>query len=78
MNAHDLQELTIDDRRQKEGELAEQLFERGLQKVTGQLDKPAKLRNVRRNLARVLTVVNEKSAAEGAVVKGAVVEGAES
>jgi large subunit ribosomal protein L29 len=65
MKAQELQELTIGDLRQKEVELAEQLFALRLQKVTGQLDNPAKLRNVRRDLARVLTVVNEKSASEG-------------
>ena len=65
MKAHDLKELTIDDLRQKEDELAEQLFALRLQKVTGQLDNPAKLRNVRRDLARVLTVANEKAAGEG-------------
>ena len=66
MKAPDLRELTINDLRQKEDELAEQLFALRLQKVTGQLDNPAKLRNVRRDLARVLTVANEKAAAEGA------------
>ena len=66
MKAHDLRELTIDDLRQKEDELAEQLFALRLQKVTGQLDNPAKLRNVRRDLARVMTVATEKTAGEGA------------
>jgi len=62
MKAHDLRELILDDLRHKEDELAEQLFALRLQKVTGQLDNPAKLRNVRRDLARVLTVANEKIA----------------
>ena len=66
MKAHDLRELTVEDLRDKETELAEQLFALRLQKVTGQLDNPAKLRHVRRDLARVLTVVREKSGAEGA------------
>lgn len=61
MKASELRELTIDDLRQKEAELAEQMFALRLQKVTGQLDKPAKLRGVRRDLARVLTVVGEKA-----------------
>ena len=65
MKAHDLKELTVDDLRAKESELSEQLFALRLQKVTGQLDNPAKLRHVRRDLARVLTVAHEKSAAEG-------------
>ena len=65
MNAHDLRDMTVDDLRAKESELSEQLFALRLQKVTGQLDNPAKLRHVRRDLARVLTVAHEKSAAEG-------------
>ena len=32
-----------------------------LQKVTGQLDNPAKIGDVRRDLARVLTVLREKA-----------------
>jgi len=66
MKASELRELTIDDLHQKEDELAEQLFALRLQKVTGQLNNPAKLRNVRRDLAKVLTVANEKTAAGGA------------
>ena len=66
MKTQDLTELTIEDLRQKESELADQLFALRLQKVTGQLDNPAKLRSARRNLARVLTVANQKAAAERA------------
>ena len=66
MKTQELRELTIEDLRQKESELADQLFALRLQKVTGQLDNPAKLRSARRNLARVLTVANEKAAAERA------------
>ncbi len=64
MKTQDLTELTIEDLRQKESELADQLFALRLQKVTGQLDNPAKLRSARRNLARVLTVANQKAAGE--------------
>jgi large subunit ribosomal protein L29 len=66
MKTQELRELTIEDLRQKESELADQLFALRLQKVTGQLDNPAKLSSARRNLARVLTVANEKTAAERA------------
>jgi large subunit ribosomal protein L29 len=66
MKAQELRELTVDDLRAKEAQLAEQLFALRLQKVTGQLDNPVKLRHVRRDLARVLTVVREKSNTEGA------------
>jgi large subunit ribosomal protein L29 len=65
MKAHELRELTMDDLRHKETELAEQLFALRLQKVTGQLDKPDRLRAVRRDLARVLTIAGEKAGREG-------------
>lgn len=66
MKATELRELTRDELRTKETELAEQLFALRLQKVTGQLENPAKIRNVRRDLARVLTVLGEKARAREA------------
>ena len=49
--------------RGREKELAEQLFALRLQKVTGQLEKPSKVREAKRELARVLTVLAEKQQA---------------
>lgn len=66
MKATEMRELTRDELRTKETELAEQLFALRLQKVTGQLENPAKIRNVRRDLARVLTVLGEKARAREA------------
>jgi len=64
MRASDLREQTVDELREKETELAEQLFALRLQKVTGQLENPAKIPAVRRNLARVLTVLQERESAK--------------
>ena len=61
MKAVELREQTVEDLRIKEAELAEQLFALRLQKVTGQLENPAKISAVRRDLARVLTVLGEKA-----------------
>ncbi|MCB1008028.1 MAG: 50S ribosomal protein L29 [Acidobacteria bacterium] len=47
----------------REKELAEQLFALRLQRTTGQLEKPSKFREARRELARVLTVLREKQQA---------------
>jgi large subunit ribosomal protein L29 len=47
----------------REKELAEQLFALRLQKVTGQLEKPSKVREAKRELARVLTIQREKRSA---------------
>ena len=55
MKAHDLREQTVEDLRHTEVELADKLFAIRLQRVTGQLDNPAKIRALRRDLARVLT-----------------------
>ena len=62
MKAAQFREQTIDELRDRERELAEQLFALRLQQVTGQIENPAKLRLVRRDLARVLTVLREKEA----------------
>ncbi len=62
MKAAQFREQTVDELQEKERELAEQLFALRLQQVTGQIENPAKLRLVRRDLARVLTVLREKQA----------------
>ena len=59
MKASELRDKTLDELQESERELAEQLFALRLQKVTGQLDNPVKMRVVRRNLARVMTVLRE-------------------
>ena len=65
MKASQLREQTADELRDKEKELAEQLFALRLQQVTGQLEKPSKVGDTKRDLARVLTVLREKQMAAG-------------
>jgi large subunit ribosomal protein L29 len=62
MKASELRDSTVEDLRDRERDLAEQLFALRLQKVTGQLEKPHRVRQVRKDLARVLTVLQEKQA----------------
>jgi large subunit ribosomal protein L29 len=62
MKASELRDMTADELRDKERELAQQLFALRLQTVTGQLENPAKVKTTRREMARVLTVLREKSA----------------
>ena len=57
----ELREKPEADLRMREKELADQLFALRLQKVTGQLEKPSKVREAKRELARVLTVLAEKA-----------------
>ena len=60
MKAADLRESTLEELRDKEIELAQQLFNLRLQKVTGQLENPSKVKGAKKDLARVLTVIREK------------------
>ena len=55
-------ELSVDELRSKERELDDQLFRLRIQKSMGQLDVPLKVRVVRRDLARVKTLLKEKQA----------------
>jgi large subunit ribosomal protein L29 len=64
MRASELREQTAEELREKETALAEQLFALRLQKVTGQLENPARIPAVRRDLARVLTVLQERESAK--------------
>ncbi len=61
MKATDLRQITVAELKDRERELSEQLFALRLQKVVGQLANPAKIQHVRRDLARVLTVLGEKA-----------------
>ncbi|HEX9943702.1 MAG TPA: 50S ribosomal protein L29 [Thermoanaerobaculia bacterium] len=60
MKAAQFRDQTTEELRDRERELAEQLFALRLQKVTGQLEKPARVRQVRKDLARVLTILRER------------------
>jgi large subunit ribosomal protein L29 len=63
MKARDLRDLTLAELRAKEQELTDQLFALRIQKSTGQLEKPDRLRTLRRDRARVMTVARDKEAA---------------
>jgi large subunit ribosomal protein L29 len=51
---------TVDELRQEEKDLRKELFNLRFQKVTGEIENPLRIRRVRKNIARVLTVINEK------------------
>jgi large subunit ribosomal protein L29 len=61
MKASELRELDADTLQAKVKELDDQLFRMRIQKSMGQLEAPGKIRNVRRELARVHTVLNQKA-----------------
>jgi large subunit ribosomal protein L29 len=60
MKASQLRDQTTEELSDRERDLSEQLFALRLQKVTGQLEKPARVRQVRKDLARVLTILHQR------------------
>ena len=63
MKAAELRDLGPDELGAKERDLADQLFRLRIQKSMGQLEAAHKLKAVRRDLARVKTVLREKETA---------------
>jgi large subunit ribosomal protein L29 len=62
MKAAELRDLGSDELGARERDLTDQLFRLRIQKSLGQLEAPAKVRSVRRDLARVKTILKQKSA----------------
>ncbi len=63
MQAKELRTKSIDDLNKELLELLREHFSLRVQKANGQLNRHTRLRSVRRDIARVKTVINEKKAA---------------
>ena len=63
MKARELKEMSEAELRQKEKEVTEELFNLKFQHATGQLENTQRLPQVRKDLARVKTVLREKEIA---------------
>ena len=59
MNSSNLRELSIEELETKSSELRAELFNVRIRKATGQLENTAKLRTLRRDIARAETVLRE-------------------
>ena len=60
MKAMEIRELTVDDLRARVTDLEDQIFRFRIQKSMGQLAAPGKARDLRRDLARINTILREK------------------
>ena len=61
MKARELRDLTEEELRSKEEELKDQLFKLRFQHTLGQLENAMKLKNIKKDIARIKTVLNAKS-----------------
>jgi large subunit ribosomal protein L29 len=64
MKAVDLREMTIEELRTRERELAEEVARLRIQVSIKRLDNPRQVRIAKRDLARVKTIINERQRAE--------------
>ncbi len=62
MNAADLRDKTPDQLREELATLKKEQFNLRFQAATNQLENPARMRVVRRDVARVKTILNQKAA----------------
>ncbi len=62
MKAADLRDKTPDELRNELETLRKEAFNLRFQAATGQLENPARMRDVRRSAAKVMTILNEKAA----------------
>ena len=60
MRARDLRDLSDDELGQKLAETRQELFNLHFQSATGVLENSARLRHAKREIARILTVQNER------------------
>lgn len=60
MKANEVRELGVEELRQREKDLREEYFNLKFQLATNQLANTAKLKQVRKDIARVKTVLKEK------------------
>ncbi|HOJ76591.1 MAG TPA: 50S ribosomal protein L29 [Bacillota bacterium] len=67
MKAKELREMTPDELQTKLTSLKEELFNLRFQVATGQLDNPMRIRDVRKNIARILTIIRENELKAGKV-----------
>ena len=66
MKVTEVRDLTIDELQQRARDMDDQLFRLRIQKSMGQLEAAYKLKGLRRDLARVRTVLREKETAQAA------------
>lgn len=61
MKVSELKELAVDELQRKEQDLRRELFNLRFQQATGEIENPMRIRAIRKNIARVLTLITERN-----------------
>ena len=62
MNAKEIRQMTVEELNAKLKELKSELFNLRFQHAVNQLDNPHKIADVKKDIARVMTILREKNA----------------
>jgi large subunit ribosomal protein L29 len=65
MKAAELRELSQDELQLKEQDMRRELFNLRFQQATGEIENPRRIRSLRKDIARLLMVMAEKSGKQG-------------
>ena len=60
MKSSELRAMTVEEMSQKEADLRRELFNLRFQQATGEIENPMRIRAVRKDIAKLLTVKSEK------------------
>lgn len=60
MKSKEIRSMTVDEIESKLTELQDKLFKQKIQKTLGQSENPFKIRDTRRDIARLITILAEK------------------
>ena len=60
MKIKEIRDMNVDELSRKGKEMDEELFRLNIRKTTGQLESPATMKRVRRDIARIKTVLRER------------------
>lgn len=61
MRATELREVSEEELNKKETDMRRELFNLRFQQATGEIENPMRIRALRKDIARILTVMSEKS-----------------
>lgn len=62
MKTSEIREMTVEELTKKLSELKEELFNLRFQHAVNQLDNPHRIADVKKDIARVMTILHEKNA----------------
>ena len=66
MKASEIKELSLEEMRRKERDLKEELFNLRFQHEVGQLENPQKMKQTKRVIARIKTIIRESELKDAA------------